>query len=245
MNAYIWFQLRLVQGLSPRRSLMDKNNIFVVLGFAVVGLMLYNTYLQSNIIEELSQQSAVIASMKGSIGAGSGGVALSASQGTGTAAQAEDPTAMLMKEIIPRGVPEGYGNELSVSFEEPVAGLSVLANLDRSIQFSAMSPEEQIRYTDVGTSISCEYCCGAESITFEDGRAACGCEHSYAMRGLAKYLITEHPELSNDEVLQELTNWKTLFFPKQTIQKAIQLQAENQGITVTNLNALPDMVGGC
>jgi hypothetical protein len=58
------------------------------------------------------------------------------------------------------------------------------------------------------------------------GASACGCAHSYAMRGLAKYLITEHPEMSDEEILSELGKWKVLFFPGIHEQKA-QVLEEN------------------
>lgn len=69
----------------------------------------------------------------------------------------------------------------------------------------------------------------------EAGGAACGCAHSYAMRGLAKYLLTKHgSEYTNDEILEELGRWKTLFFPGNMMQKASVLK--QQGIELNYIN---------
>jgi len=65
----------------------------------------------------------------------------------------------------------------------------------------------------------------------EPGAAACGCAHSYAMRGVAKYLISEHgSEFSDDEILTELAKWKVLYFPGQMVAKAEVMK--EQGIKV-------------
>jgi len=112
------------------------------------------------------------------------------------------------------------------------------------------------RYIKITNSISCEYCCGAQSITFPDGQAACGCAHSYAMRGLAKYLLTKHSDMADDQILNELGKWKTLFFPDSINAKAQILKDEGIELDYINLasnkyrgaeqgNAQGNMVGGC
>ena len=88
------------------------------------------------------------------------------------------------------------------------------------------------RYLKIGSSIACEYCCGAQSLVFSNGERACGCAHSYAMRGLAKYLLINHPEMSDLEILSELGKWKVLFFPGIHEQKAQALEAN--GIDYTD-----------
>ena len=74
--------------------------------------------------------------------------------------------------------------------------------------------------------------CGAKTLVFSNGERACGCAHSYAMRGLAKYLLTKHPEMSDTEILNELGKWKVLFFPGVHEKKAEVLKAN--GIDYTN-----------
>lgn len=166
-------------------------------------------------------------------------------------------------EIIPTGIPKIYGKELGVNFDEVSASnpqgananIAILSNLDKTI---TLEGEDLERYISIATKISCEYCCGAQSIIWNDGSAACGCAHSYAMRGLAKYLITEHgDEYSDDEILEELGKWKVLFFPGKHETKASILK--EQGIEINYINMASNeyrgiekgrsssggMVGGC
>ena len=165
-------------------------------------------------------------------------------------------------DVIPKGIPSIYGKELGVSFDSISASdaaladatISRLGRLDIDIQLSGA---ELKRYVAIVSRISCEYCCGAASIIFENGEPACGCAHSYAMRGLAKYLLTKHgSEFSDDAVLEELGKWKTLFFPAQMVKKAEVLSG--QGVELNYINLASNkyrgaekgagsgsMVGGC
>jgi hypothetical protein len=165
-------------------------------------------------------------------------------------------------EIIPEGVPAIYGEEIGVSYNGVSASNPQLADatIRKLSEYEDMElTEAQMeRYIKIVGSISCEYCCGAKSIIFDDGKRACGCAHSYAMRGLAKYLITEHPDMSDEEILSELGKWKVLFFPGIHEQKAKVL--ESKGIDSKNYINLASnlyrgiekgqasggsMVGGC
>ncbi len=169
-------------------------------------------------------------------------------------------------DIIPTGVPAVYGQALGVSYDDVSASNPKLA--DATIQkLSAyeneeLSAEQMTRYIKIAGAISCEYCCGADSIIFSNGQAACGCAHSYAMRGLAKYLLINNPEMSDYEILSELGKWKVLFFPGVHEQKAKALEAngidstdyvnlasnlyrgaENQASVASSSSS--GMVGGC
>ena len=156
-----------------------------------------------------------------------------------------------------------YGAELGVSYDDispndqqrADAAIRKLAMLDTSIELSGADLE---RYIAIGSKISCEYCCGAESIIFSNGQPACGCAHSYAMRGVAKYLITKHgSEYTDDQILEELGKWKTLFFPGVLTAKAQVLQQQGIEFNYINLasnkyrniekgaSASGGMVGGC
>lgn len=119
--------------------------------------------------------------------------------------------------VIPSGTPEKYGNEMGISYNDVSPNNPGLADvtIKKMAQYEDMtlSTEQMSRYIKIAGSISCEYCCGAQAIIFSNGERACGCAHSYAMRGLAKYLITNHPEMSDEEILSELGKWKVLFFP--------------------------------
>jgi len=142
--------------------------------------------------------------------------------------------------IIPKGMPNLYGNEMGVSFDDVSssnqakadAAINKLGILDQQITLNGKDKE---RYIAVAGKISCEYCCGVESIIFSNGNAACGCAHSFAMRGLAKYLIKNHgSEYTDDKILEELGKWKTLFFPSKIAAKAKILK--DKGIELSYIN---------
>ncbi len=187
----------------------------------------------------------------------SSSVSTSASVSTGSAS-----LDVMLNEILPKGIPALYGKELAVSFDDISAAnpqkadeiIGKLAVFDNRI---SLSEDELQRYVNVGLNISCEYCCGAQAIIFENGQAACGCAHSYAMRGLAKYLIKNHGEMSDEQILAELGKWKTLFFPTILAQKALILQskgidykdyinlASNKYRGIESGAASGGMIGGC
>ncbi len=196
------------------------------------------------------------------IGRGSAGVGQTVVGNTG-----QTTTGLVSAlEIIPTGVPAIYGNELKISYDDvsPTnpssadATISILSKIDRS---ETLEGADLQRYIDVlynlENGISCEFCCGARSIIFEDGSAACGCAHSYAMRGLAKYLIKFHgDEFTDEEIQEEVGKWKVLFFPGIHEGKAQVL--DEQGIEINYINlasnahrgiekgqASGGMVGGC
>ncbi|MBI4144792.1 hypothetical protein HY493_01140 [Candidatus Woesearchaeota archaeon] len=172
----------------------------------------------------------------------------------------------VIKAMIPTGTPEEYGAELGVTFDDPVAGIDILARLDRAIPTSSLTAAEKERYIAVTSHISCEFCCSAPAITDSSGRDLCGCAHSAAFRGLTKYLVKNHPDSwTNDEIYGELTRWKSLFYPKNMVQKGVALanagleldaaalndaqllQKLQSGNTQVggDLSSLPNMVGGC
>jgi hypothetical protein len=166
--------------------------------------------------------------------------------------------------FVPTGIPEMYGTELSVNFDDVSPNnpnsanlaISKLKSLDTSI---TLTPEQNKRYTNIlfrmEGGLSCEYCCGAQSIIFENGEPACGCAHSYAMRGLTKYLLTQHSEEYTDaEIYEEISKWKALFFPTQIAQKAAIFEQKGIDTSFTNLASNTyrsigevggGMVGGC
>ena len=168
--------------------------------------------------------------------------------------------------VLPEGTPDIYGNEIGVSFNDVSASNPQLADATMAkltkYEDMQLNKERMERYVKIGSSIACEYCCGAKTLVFSNGERACGCAHSYAMRGLAKYLLTKHPEMSDTEILNELGKWKVLFFPGVHEKKAEVLKAngidytnyinlasnlyrgaENQA--TTSLSGGSQMVGGC
>ena len=157
-----------------------------------------------------------------------------------------------LSQFMPKGIPPIYGPELKVSFDDVEVGLSIMSGMDwdltqenspngMSMKFSDLTEEQKARYIKIGSSIACEYCCGAKELVMKNGQPACGCAHSAAMRALTKYLLTKHgSEYTDEQILDQLTKWKTLFFPKQMTAKFLQ-----QGGNAQNPSQLPDMVGGC
>jgi len=202
--------------------------------------------------------------------------------------------AIVQAKVIPTGMPKIYGEELGIKYDDVSLDnqgladktIKVMSNIDRTVTLSGENLE---RYIDIASQISCEYCCGAQSIIVkrEDveamnekieaaiasgqitkeqaetyrknaGDLACGCEHSYAMRGLAKYLITKHgDEFSDAEILDELAKWKTLFFPGPMAAKAEAMEEKGIEFSYANLGSNKyrgiesgatsgsSMVGGC
>jgi hypothetical protein len=70
------------------------------------------------------------------------------------------------------------------------------------------------------------------------------------MRGLAAYLIKNHPELSDKQILTELETWKITYFPKETLMAKLgeMEKAGDSGIKEIQKefpDFLPKMVGGC
>lgn len=186
-------------------------------------------------------------------------------QVTGQAASqaSSNPVSSASVDIIPKGVPEIYGQELSVSFSDvspdnPTKADATIRKLGMLDQQIKLQGADMDRYIKIASQISCEYCCGAPAIIDKNGQAACGCAHSYAMRGLAKYLITQHgDEYTDDQILEEMGKWKTLFFPTQLTQKAEVLKGKGIELNYINLasnkyrgaeqgaSGAGGMVGGC
>jgi hypothetical protein len=169
-------------------------------------------------------------------------------------------------KIIPKGTPKIYGEELQFSYDDidpydaakANAAIFKFSNIDKTLNMEGKDLERYVKilFKDYG-GISCEFCCGASSIIFENGKPACGCAHSYAMRGLTKYLIVNHPDMSEEDILNEVGKFKVLFFP--TIHEAKAQAMEENGIEfnyialTTNINRGIEkgapiggkMVGGC
>jgi len=148
---------------------------------------------------------------------------LSANEQTST----RTPLRAAPSDIIPTGVPEIYGEDLNFAYDDidpydavkANAAIKKFSNLDKSLTVEGTTLERYITilYKEYG-GMSCEFCCGARSIIFENGKPACGCAHSFAMRGLTKYLLLNHPDIDNEEILEEVGKFKILFFP--TIHEA-------------------------
>lgn len=204
--------------------------IGILLLFAV-----YNGYKISNIKTQISQ---------GSVSSAAGAT-----------------SANKFASIIPKGIPAIYGKEIGISYDDVSASNPSLADatMQKMTAYEDMQLDsnQMARYVKIGSMIACEYCCGAQTLVFTNGQRACGCAHSYAMRGLAKYLITKHgSEFTDDQILEELGKWKVLFFPDIHMQKAAVLSSKGIELNYINLASNKyrgiekgatggSMVGGC
>ncbi len=158
----------------------------------------------------------------------------------------------IKSSFVPSGIPEIYGKELNVSFDQVQDAINKVAPLDPTYgqKKISLSGDELNRYIDVGSKIACEFCCGVKTLVFENGEAACGCAHSQMMRGLTAYLIKNHPEVSNEKILEELTKWKRVYFPKQSLSQELERLAKSGEPGIDQIlkefpDFLPQMVGGC
>ena len=148
--------------------------------------------------------------------------------------------------IIATGTPE-YGDELGVSFDDPVNSLNFMARelyprIKQDIKQNY--PEIWQRYIDLVTKpvgISCEFCCGLNAVAVRpDGELMCGCQHNPAMHGLVLWLM-QNTDYSDVEILKEALKWKALWYPKDMVKLTLQVA----GGDTSSLEELPGMVGGC
>ncbi len=149
-----------------------------------------------------------------------------------------------MAIIFPTGTPD-YGEQLGISFDDPINSLSVLARMYNSLKAEVQqnNPEGWERYMNLATKpvgISCEYCCGVGPIGIDkNGNSRCGCQHNPAVLTVALYL-SAYTDYSDGEILREVMRWKTLFFPKNMIGLGMTVAGGD-----TSQLKLPGMVGGC
>ncbi len=152
-----------------------------------------------------------------------------------------------MSVMIPTGTPF-YGEEIGVSYDDPISALNffyreLYPRISRDIKEN--DPEVWERYLNLAVGnrgVACEFCCGvgAQGIT-NDGKLRCGCSHNPAIQSIVLYLMKYYPDMSDAEVLRELYNWKSIWFPKNMIGLAMQMA----GGDTSALETVPGMVGGC
>ena len=232
----------------------------------LIGVILVSFIVLFNSLQILSISAAL--GEKSITGLSIGGIgSIGGSSGKSTAFKVKsggDVVQNVIDAVIPKGTPP-YGEALGVSFDEPVTSLNTLAGLDSKIPTSQLTAEEKARFVNVGTKISCEFCCGAPSVIDSNGRSLCGCSHAASFKGLSKYLIKNEPDKWTDEqILAELTRWKALYYPKNMVEKGVAAVENGLELTPAVLNDrdllkklktgdtskigtadLPSMVGGC
>ena len=152
----------------------------------------------------------------------------------------EDAVAIM----IPIGTPE-YGDELGVSFDDPINSMNTLEKLYLQIKSEVkQNPEVWQRYINLATKpvgISCEFCCGVGPVGIDSrGDLTCGCSHLPALHAVTLWLM-KNTDYTDAEILREAMRWKTLFFPKNMIELGMTVA----GGDISELDNLPGMVGGC
>lgn len=122
----------------------------------------------------------------------------------------------LVNNVVPRGTP-WYGQEAGVSFDDPITAQQLWAK-GRAIQFS--SAEEQ-RWNRIVNSFTCDYCCGSPQNPTIITR--CGCAHSAAAQGMAKWFIKNYGDkYSDEEIYGEMARWYALWYPGPTVKRIAQ-----------------------
>ncbi len=127
-----------------------------------------------------------------------------------------NPAQDLLNNVIPKGTP-WYGQEAGVSFDDPIAAQKLWAK-GKAIQ---LSQDEQKRWSRIVNSFTCDYCCGSPQnptiIT------QCGCAHSQAAQGMAKWFIKNYgSKYSDEEIYGEMARWYALWYPGPTIKRIVQ-----------------------
>ena len=132
---------------------------------------------------------------------------------TGNAAQD------LVNNVVPTGTP-WYGQQAGVTFDDPITSQNLWAK-GRAIQLN--SQEEQ-RWSRIVNSFTCDYCCGSPQNPTIITR--CGCAHSLAAQGMAKWFIKNYgSSYSDEEIYGEMARWYALWYPGPTV-KRILLEAQ-------------------
>ena len=192
-----------------------------------------------------------------------------------------NPTQDAIASVVPTGTPfyvlDGPGVEKikGVSFDDPLTSQKVWAGLLGSRRFGTanaiqLTPEEEQRWQKLTSVFTCDFCCGGPNSVTTISR--CGCAHSYAWQGMAKFFIKYYPQYTDEQILGEMTKWKALWYPQgmiqdylvytgqqpasilthggsigikqQFLQQAPNAQHQTNA-EVTPLSDLPSMVGGC
>ena len=122
----------------------------------------------------------------------------------------------LVNNIVPKGTP-WYGQEAGVSFDDPIGAQKLWAK-GKAIQLSA---DEEARWGRIVNSFTCDYCCGSPQQPTIITR--CGCAHSQAAQGMARWFIKNYGDkYSDEEIYGELARWYALWYPGPTVKRIAQ-----------------------
>ncbi len=122
----------------------------------------------------------------------------------------------LLNNVIPKGTP-WYGSEAGVSFDDPITAQNLWAK-GRAIQLDAAQEE---RWERIVNSFTCDYCCGSPQNPTIITR--CGCAHSAAAQGMAKWFVKNYGDkYSDEEIYGEMARWYAVWYPGPTIKRIVQ-----------------------
>ncbi len=122
-----------------------------------------------------------------------------------------DPTADAIAAVVPKGVPF-YAPE-GISFDDPLTAQKLWKQMGKSVQLSA---DQQQRWQKLVGLFTCDFCCGGPSGVTIISR--CGCAHSYAWQGMAKFFVASYPDYTDEQILGEMTKWKAVWYPKGMVE---------------------------
>lgn len=126
-----------------------------------------------------------------------------------------DAAQDLLNNVIPTGTP-WYGSEAGVTFDDPIQAQKLWAN-GRVIELDSAQEE---RWDRIVNSFTCDYCCGSPQNPTIITR--CGCAHSSAAQGMARWFIKNYGnKYSDEEIYGEMARWYALWYPKGTIERII------------------------
>lgn len=127
-----------------------------------------------------------------------------------------DAVQDLLNNIVPTGTP-WYGQEAQVSFDDPITSQKNWGTY-RALQLIS---SDQERWNRIVNSFTCDYCCGSPQNPTIITR--CGCAHSIAAQGMAKWFIKNYGDkYSDEEIYGEMARWYALWYPKGTIERIIK-----------------------
>jgi hypothetical protein len=122
----------------------------------------------------------------------------------------------LLNNVVPRGTP-WYGKEAGVSFDDPITAQKLWAK-GRALELDA---SQQERWSRIVNSFTCDYCCGSPQNPTIITR--CGCAHSAAAQGMAKWFVKNYGDkYSDEEIYGEMARWYAVWYPGPTVKRIIQ-----------------------
>lgn len=234
-----------------RREQFDKIDKIAVIGLLLVAVLLMVTQFQIHGLKTILGQESVPTGA--AVGTGTSNLAdvdvtqiQSTAQGIAALFPLERASADEVIDImIPSGTPD-YGEEMGVSYDDPIAALDITARSFNALKQEVQTndPEAWQRYIDLASNprgVSCEYCCGIGPIgATKAGASRCGCKHNPSLLTITLWLA-HNTDYSDAEILREVYRWKTMFFPKNMIGLGSQIAGGDTSV----LENLPGMVGGC